>query len=309
MLHTDRAALVRFSRDGKARRASGFHVAGRFVLTADHCVDGSDHVVAIGGDEYPATVHMRTESPGVDLAILHVPQLPEVSPIGCARVDRGKAQAWLDCVALGFPEWSQNAAGQSEVAPVDGRITTAEGKNPPSGDGTAPLLPVEITNEALVTERPLPEGLLDDPESPWGGMSGSVLVNRDGLVLGVVRSHSSSEGPATLSVTGLDAIDTLLPGEAEVAALLWDALGVDDPAVLPVVPPPVEMTSAVSDAGEQVVVGQIPQEPAGFVERAAVAELAAMMDRSPARGLTAVSGLPGVGKSQLAAAYARTRIK
>src|SRR3954451_16170899 len=273
MLHTDRAALVRYSRDGKARRASGFHVAGRFVLTADQCADGTEHVVTIGGDEYPATVHVRTGSAGVDLAILQVPQLPEVSPIGCALVDRGTAHTLLDCVALGFPEWKQNAAGEPEVAQLDGKITTTEGQNPPpSGAGTAPLLSVQIKNDALVAERPVPDGALDEPGTPWGGMSGAALVSREGLVLGVVSSHSSAEGPASLSMTGLAAIDTLLPGEAEVAAMLWDALEVDDPAVLPVLPPTAEQISAVSDAGEQVVAGQIPMEPPGFVARTAVAE-------------------------------------
>ena len=89
MVETNRAVLVRYVRDGESRRASGLHVAGRYVLTADHCADGSDHRIATGGAEHPATVYARTGSAQVDLAILEVPGLAEVPPARCARVDRG----------------------------------------------------------------------------------------------------------------------------------------------------------------------------------------------------------------------------
>src|ERR1700722_14093925 len=57
----------------------------------------------------------------------------------------------------------------------------------------------------------------------------------------------------------------------------------------------------------QVVVGEIPCEPPGFVAREALGRLAEAMERRRV-AVGAVTGLRGVGKTQLAAAYARERV-
>ena len=58
----------------------------------------------------------------------------------------------------------------------------------------------------------------------------------------------------------------------------------------------------------QVVTGEIPRQPLGFVARDAQAELSQAAARAEIAVVCAVTGLRGVGKTQLAAAYARSRV-
>ena len=76
---------------------------------------------------------------------------------------------------------------------------------------------------------------LDRETTPWGGMSGAVIVTRDGEILGVVRGHAPAAGVGSLTFTPLAAIDVL---PAEKAAEFWGLVGVADPHALPVLPTP-----------------------------------------------------------------------
>jgi tetratricopeptide (TPR) repeat protein len=61
-------------------------------------------------------------------------------------------------------------------------------------------------------------------------------------------------------------------------------------------------------AALRLVVGEIPREPEGYIERAPLESLADAARTGRPAVLHAVTGLRGVGKTQLAAAYARRRI-
>jgi tetratricopeptide (TPR) repeat protein len=78
-----------------------------------------------------------------------------------------------------------------------------------------------------------------------------------------------------------------------------------EPGVIPATP--LRSPLPRESTNDQVVVGNIPREPAGFQPRA---DLLAELDRAGAgvSVMHAASALPGVGRTQLAAAYARAKL-
>ncbi len=302
MLTAGRAVLLYWLRNGQCRRGSGLHVAGRYVLTADHCAEGSGHRVVLNGREYAATVHLRSGSAAVDVAVLAASDLPPVQPLGCARVDRAMVERVPGCRAVGFPVWKGTAA-RPVSAQADGFIPTAEDIDPRAVAGAAPPMTLKITTPQI-RDFPVLAGALDQPGSQWAGMSGAVVVSADDRVVGVVRSHAEAEGVGSLTLTPLTAIDTL---PADTAAALWASLGVADPRDLPTVPVPALPGPVLPVSAGQVVVGEIPRRPVGFMSRQTVEQLALALRGGSVAVVCALTGLRGVGKTQVAAAYARAR--
>jgi hypothetical protein len=69
------------------------------------------------------------------------------------------------------------------------------------------------------------------------------------------------------------------------------------------------LAGAAPPAAEPIVVGEIPREPPGFVARDMLSALSDAAGRGPVAVVCAVTGLRGVGKTQLAAGYARDRVR
>ena len=144
----------------------------------------------------------------------------------------------------------------------------------------------------------IPAGTLSETApSPWGGMSGAVVVAGD-LVIGVVRSHNLAAGGQSLTVTPLTAIDSLPAG---LRRQFWQALGVTYPDRLPLLP-----DTAATSPGRVVELrgrGHLLELAGRDDELARLHVLLAGEQAAP----VVLYGLGGVGKSQLAVEYAHAR--
>jgi hypothetical protein len=196
----------------------------------------------------------------MDLAVLLVPELPSVGALDCALVDRRVAADIEGCQALGFPLWKDGRDGP-RLAQVDGKIPTAEGVDPQAGEGAVPPISLKITNQHI-RERPIPKGDIDQPGSPWGGMSGSVILTSEDMVVGVVRGHSPSEGVGSLTATPLEA---LIGAPPSMTRLFWAALNVTDLARLPRLP--------VADPTVRTLMRILHLERNGYLKPEAVTQL------------------------------------
>ncbi|MDD9206389.1 trypsin-like peptidase domain-containing protein, partial [Georgenia sp. 10Sc9-8] len=223
-LATERAVLIRYSLDGQMFVGSGLRVRDRYVLTANHCTQGSDHEVElVDGSTYQASVHVRSDDVDADLAVLVLEaDAPAVEQLLPARVDRAAAAELTGAQALGYPRWKRGDSDARIMAQLDGYIPTAEGLLPGQAAGGLSFLEFKGTGP-IIRDHPTPVGRLDQ-SSPWGGMSGAGVVI-DNKVLGVIRSHNRVAGGMSLTVTPLTAVADLPESRA---AKFTDALGLPD---------------------------------------------------------------------------------
>ncbi|WP_200939315.1 serine protease, partial [Arthrobacter sp. Leaf337] len=234
-METGRAVLIRY-RDGQGvrRAGSGLRIGGNRVLTAAHVAAGTGHTVILGSSEPDATVLVRSTDPEIDLAVLEIsiPDAERLPPLGYARVDRDTVATIEGCVALGFPAFKKDQDGYRRSVQVNGFIPTAEGFTAHPGTGTtAGYLSLKAAGPAIRDRPPLPGG--DVEGTPWAGMSGAAAFDRNDRILGVVRHHNPAEGPGTLAMTPIEAINSLPALDRET---FWAALGVAKPDRLPRLP-------------------------------------------------------------------------
>jgi hypothetical protein len=190
-----------------------------------------------------------------------VSKLAPIDALNCAFVDRTVATELKGCHALGFPLWKDGSKGP-RLAQVDGEIPTAEGVDPQAVVSTIPPMTLKITNQQI-RERLVLAGDIDQPGSPWAGMSGSVIVTDDNLVVGVVRGHSLAEGMGSLAITPLEG---LIGMPEETTRLFWESLNVADVAGLPRLPILIDPTARR--------LGRIRRlEKSGYLKREAVIQL------------------------------------
>ncbi|WP_393058751.1 trypsin-like peptidase domain-containing protein [Streptomyces sp. LN549] len=183
---TGRVAEVLVRRSDKAEYGSGYRIASRLVLTADHILgDEAEDVVCtvlLGGrdDQYPATRLWR--SPTRDLALLHLDEsVPDRVPaVVFGRLPEGAGS--VPFASVGFPSFalrpeSTGVEGlrRRESKQVTGFVQL--GSNMKSG-----MLDLTFTT---TPPREPARGMPD----PWLGMSGAALFAEDSGTLIAVQAQ------------------------------------------------------------------------------------------------------------------------
>ena len=123
--------------------------------------------------------------------------------------------------------------------------------------------------------------------------------------MGVIRGHSPTEGAGSLTATRLEAIAGL---PDDVARMFLSALQMPVLSEWPRVPAPSDDGAGLAARAGQVVVGELPREPPAFVAREILDRLTEAAGRGRVAVVCALTGMRGVGKTQVAAAYARARV-
>lgn len=235
---TDRVVEV-IVRSGSGERpswsvGSGFVMRDGVVLTAAHVVAGAVEIVTRvrGAEEHSARLLEFPDgtfardnatdialieiidaepSPAVELALIS-----DRPTLGTPNID--------DCVAFGFPRFMERerddrAKPIRELLRADGSI--------PIGQGL-----VEGLATLRVQDAPDRPALVDDGpgQSAWQGMSGAVVF-RGTIAIGFVSEHHPPAGMNSLTVVPFSWIDRCANAEA-----WWQALGVEDPGRLPILP-------------------------------------------------------------------------
>ncbi|MDQ2759169.1 MAG: trypsin-like peptidase domain-containing protein [Actinomycetota bacterium] len=185
------------------RYGSGCIVVGRTVLTAAHVVAGAQKVEVRDPDKVvrPVTVDERfvgdADGPGPDLALVEVDSSTlDAAAIPLAMVDRD-AEPVERCHAVGYPWFAERPSPDAVRDTVD-----AYGFVPVLSRLASGLLSLQV----IGAPRPLPPEERSLAESEWSGMSGAPVV-AGGCLLGVVTEHAAREGPSTITITPLTALE------------------------------------------------------------------------------------------------------
>jgi tetratricopeptide (TPR) repeat protein len=234
---------------------SGFLVARSLVLTAAHNVGDGEILVRVQGADWPATVRLRGSVETADLALLEITGVSVECPrFRYGRVDR-TAPGFVDrCWAIGFPAYKERLRGTPPQRDPQRRTTHVSGQVP-TGENLGQDLLTLLVRHAPAAQR-------GGDQSEWSGMSGAVVFAEGDIVVGVVSEHHRPEGPGSLAVVPVTAVDPLPDARA-----WWELLGTDRAGLVSLPLPPDRedglyvWTAADSLAGLEVTADPRDVEP------------------------------------------------
>lgn len=315
-----RIRVVRDIAEGTYSLGSGYVLTDGFALTAAHVLEPAENVaarkgqpaevLAFDGTQWQAATVEWVDATN-DVAILHSAACRADSPVPWGRLTGSSEVSWR---AIGYP-----TAGRSE----HGRHPeTTFGLTPPSGERPAGQL-------ALTVNSRQPAGR-SGGESGWEGLSGAAVFCAEHLV-GVMLSVPA-RWQRSLTARRVEAFS----GSQDLAALLGSAPVLEDvPAPSPSPPATGRVVLEVNVLGTGRDIAQpapappLPAAPVEVIQPQPAVELpvpaptfsadrrriigrageTAALSRLLKRGdrrLVTLWGPPGVGKSRLASAVART---
>ncbi len=173
--------MIRFV-DGKRRVGSGYRIAGRFVLTAAHCVRGSGLRVWLPDGERDARVVGTAARLTSTWRCWKLPPrlvkdpVVEVPPISVGEWIVTFRAGSASCVAVGYPRHAVRAEALFTTAEVDGWIPAASGLTDTAmgADGGVP----HSEGAEGTPPLPLPTSQTKLGQSSWAGMSGAAVFAR-----------------------------------------------------------------------------------------------------------------------------------
>ncbi|MFK4149540.1 trypsin-like peptidase domain-containing protein [Streptomyces sp. NPDC004065] len=214
--------LVRPAGGAPGRRGSGYLVGDDCVLTAAHVVAGPlEHLrVRFDADrpgEWSAPARVLLLSTSADVALLHLPDLPDL-PSGRAPVEPPAyaavpdADVVLPFRAVGFPRFKLRA---DPAHPADDG-SPSQYRDSCHLSGTVSVLSNRREGTLELAVAAPPEREDGEPgRSPWEGMSGAA-VWWDGAVIGVISAHHRADGLGRLAAGRVERwYETLSPAELE----------------------------------------------------------------------------------------------
>ncbi|MER7582309.1 hypothetical protein [Kitasatospora sp. NPDC097691] len=237
----------------------------------------------------------RRISAELDVAVLTVTQGAEwtkaLEPPTFGRVGRDHAAELHDCEAVGFPLWQMDPHDeQRNAAELHGTIRVTE-------DMESGLL---VMRDSLLADVSIPDGDSDDRamNSPWGGLSGA-LVFHNGIALGVVIEHHPRQGGAAVRIMPIERLAAVSARADGPEMSVASALGLATAEELPRVEVALHLGRHKPRKIWRV---PFPVDP-DFIGRDEELSLlsASLIPGVRAVVTQAISGLGGIGKTQLAA--------